>query len=121
MLRLKRAYETADTADGYRVLVERLWPRGLRKEAAHFDEWAKNVAPSDELRRWFGHDPDRWSVFRARYLGELREAGSPARAALDGLVSRAKSSDVTLVFSAHDQDHNSAIVLKGEIERRLRR
>jgi uncharacterized protein YeaO (DUF488 family) len=118
MVLLKRAYEQADPADGYRVLVERLWPRGLRKERAHFS-WMKDIAPSDSLRAWFHQDPARWSEFEQRYKREL-QSGAP-RALLDDLVRQAGTSTVTLVYSSHDEEHNSAVVLQGEIERRLRR
>ena len=91
---------------------------GLRKVDAHFDEWLKDVAPSDELRRWFGHEPSRFSEFRDRYKRELR--AGPARAALAELVNRAARERVTLVYSAHDRVHNGAVVLGEEIERRLR-
>ena len=117
MVRLKRAYEPAARSDGHRVLVERLWPRGLRKDEAHFDAWLKEIAPSDALRKWFGHDPARFVEFRKRYLRELRAAG--AREVLDDLVHRARRETVTLVYSAHDEEHNNAVVLAGELERRL--
>ena len=118
MVRLKRAYEPVEPDDGRRVLVERLWPRGLRKEQAHFDDWLKDVAPSDALRKWFHHDPSRWTEFEQRYARELDSEA--ARAAFDELVRRAASETVTLVYSAHDQEHNNAIVLKRMIDRRLR-
>jgi len=119
MIQLKRAYEPVSRTDGYRVLVERLWPRGLRKADARFDEWLKDAAPSHELRRWFGHEPSRFVEFRERYRRELRsEAG---RAALAELARRAARETVTLVYSAHDERHNNAIVLAREIERRLPR
>jgi uncharacterized protein YeaO (DUF488 family) len=121
MVRLKRAYETPDRSDGYRVLVERLWPRGLRKATAQFDEWLKDVAPSDGLRKWFGHDPAHWAGFQTRYRRELHESGSAPLDALEQLVARAQSEDVTLVYSARDEEHNSALVLKDEIDRRLAR
>ena len=119
MVRLKRAYEPFDPDDGHRVLVERLWPRGLRKEQAHFDEWLKDIAPSDALRKWFHHDPARWAEFEQRYARELDSEA--ARATLADLVRRAASETITLVFSAHDAQHNNAVVLKRMIERRLRR
>jgi uncharacterized protein YeaO (DUF488 family) len=118
MVRLKRAYEPVADDDGRRVLVERLWPRGLRKEQAHFDDWLKDVAPSTALRKWFHHDPDRWVEFEERYAREL-DSG-PARAALDELVREAASETVTLIYSSHDQEHNNAIMLKRVIDRRLR-
>ncbi len=119
MIRLKRAYEPMEPDDGRRVLVERLWPRGLRRDQAHFDEWLKDVAPSDSLRKWFHHDPDRWSEFEQRYGRELDS--DAARTTIDDLVQRAASETVTLIYSAHDEEHNNAIVLKRMIERRLRR
>jgi len=100
-------------------LVERLWPRGLRKEDAHLDDWVKDVAPSDSLRKWFGHDPTRFREFRERYQRELRSATS--KAPLDELARRAAHGKVTLVYSARDEEHNSALVLADELERRLRR
>lgn len=118
MVHLKRAYEPAAPADGHRVLVERLWPRGLRKEAAHFDEWRKDVAPSDALRKWFHHDPSRWTEFEQRYVREL--GSEAARAAMADLVGRAASHPLTLIFSSHDERHNNAVVLQRLIERRLR-
>lgn len=119
MIHLKRAYEPAEAADGYRVLVERLWPRGKRKADAHIDEWLKDVAPSHELRRWFGHEPSRFSEFCERYKRELR--AEPARTALSGLANRAARGTVTLVYSTHDEAHNNAVVLACELERRLAR
>ncbi len=119
MVRLKRAYEPVEPEDGRRVLVERLWPRGLRKEQAHLDGWLKDIAPSDALRKWFHHDPDRWAEFERRYARELES--DAAHAAIDDLVQRAASETVTLVFSAHDGEHNNAVVLKRMIERRLPR
>jgi uncharacterized protein YeaO (DUF488 family) len=119
MLRLKRAYETAASGDGHRVLVERLWPRGLRKADAHIDEWLRDVAPSHELRRWFGHDPHRFSEFRERYKKELRS--EPARSAVAELARRAARGTVTLVYSAHDEAHNNAVVLAHELELRIAR
>jgi uncharacterized protein YeaO (DUF488 family) len=119
MIHLKRAYEPARTSDGYRVLVERLWPRGLRKADAHLDEWIKDVAPSHELRRWFGHDPSRFPEFRERYKRELH--AEPARTALAVLADLAARRTVTLVYSAHDEAHNNAVVLARELERRLAR
>src|SRR5689334_2250700 len=118
-IQLKRAYEPPSRSDGERVLVERLWPRGLRKADAHLDEWLKDVAPSTELRRWFGHDPSRFAEFRERYLRELR--AEPARTALDDLARRATRGTLTLVYSAHDEVHNNAVVLARELERRLAR
>ena len=108
MLRLKRAYEPAVHADGYRILIDRLWPRGLSKEKAAVNEWMKEVAPSADLRRWFGHDPGRWQEFRRRYAAELRHHAHE----LDGLRELARQRTVTLVFGARDEEHNDAVVLR---------
>ncbi len=118
MVRLKRAYEPVEPDDGRRVLVERLWPRGLRKEQAHFDDWLKDIAPSDSLRKWFHHDPSRWDEFERRYARELES--DAALRVLDDLARRATSETVTLIYSAHDEEHNNAVVLQRMIERRLR-
>lgn len=106
---IKRAYEPAEPVDGYRVLVDRLWPRGRSKSALQLDEWAKQLAPSTALRTWFGHDPARWQEFRSRYLDELRS--DDASAALARLASHAASGRVTLVYGARDTEHNEALVL----------
>jgi uncharacterized protein YeaO (DUF488 family) len=118
MVRMKRAYEAAARGDGYRVLVDRLWPRGVTKDALAIDLWAKDVAPSGELRRWFGHDPARWRGFLERFRDELRAPA--ARERLDDLARRAEKSPVTLVYGARDERHNDAVVIAGEIARRLR-
>ena len=119
MVKLKRAYEPAARADGYRVLVERLWPRGIRKEALALDQWRKEVAPSGELRKWFNHDPERWREFELRYLKELKEPAASEQ--LRALAALAAGGTLTLVFSSHDAEHNNAVVLKGQIERLARR
>jgi uncharacterized protein YeaO (DUF488 family) len=116
MLRLKRAYEPVGPDDGRRVLVERLWPRGLRKDQAHFDEWLKDIAPSDALRKWFHHDPGRWAEFEQRYARELES--DVASTVLAELARRASTETVTLVYAAHDEEHNSAVVLQRVLERR---
>ncbi|MBV8565296.1 MAG: DUF488 domain-containing protein [Methylobacteriaceae bacterium] len=107
-LRLKRAYEPAEPDDGARILIDRLWPRGVSKAHAALEDWVKDVAPSTALRRWFGHDPARWTEFQSRYKAELRQHGE----ALDRIRSLAKKQTVTLVYSAHDEAHNDAVVLK---------
>jgi uncharacterized protein YeaO (DUF488 family) len=115
MLRLKRAYEPNAPGDGRRVLVDRLWPRGVSKERLAVDEWIKEVAPTTELRRWFGHDPARWLTFQRRYKGELE-----AHADLVDLLARqALRGRVTLIFSARDQSHNDAVVLAAVVRRRM--
>jgi uncharacterized protein YeaO (DUF488 family) len=107
MLRIKRIYEPPAAADGYRILVDRLWPRGLSKEKAVLDEWLKDIAPTPELRTWFGHDPARFAEFRARYQTELES--NPAVATLQKLMS--KHPTITLLYGAHDTEHNQAVVL----------
>jgi uncharacterized protein YeaO (DUF488 family) len=119
MIQIKRAYEAPSRTDGHRVLVERLWPRGLTKAEAHIDQWLKDVAPSQELRRWFGHEPSKFSEFRERYRRELR--AEPAHSAFVELARRAASSTITLIYSAHDQVHNNAVVLAQELRRRIAR
>ncbi len=109
---LKRAYETPARADGERILVDRLWPRGLAKATAQIDLWLKDVAPSTALRQWFGHDPAKWAGFGQRYRAELRH--NPA---LAELRERARRGDVTLVYSARDMQHNQAVVLKQVLDR----
>jgi uncharacterized protein YeaO (DUF488 family) len=116
-VRLKRAYEPADPADGYRVLVDRLWPRGLSRERAGIDGWERELAPSTELRQWFGHEPSRFAEFRRRYLEELRER----RPVLAGLRRRAREGPLTLVYGAKDTDHNDAVVLAEVLRRGLPR
>ncbi len=112
MINLKRAYEKPAREDGFRVLVERLWPRGLTKEALDLDLWLKDVAPSPELRRWFGHDPARWDEFRWRYWVEL--AARPAAVKL--LREKLQEGPVTLVYGSRDQEHNAAVALKEFLE-----
>ena len=114
-VRLKRAYEPASAKDGYRVLIDRLWPRGISKKQAKLDEWAKELAPSSQLREWFGHEPSRFPEFRRRYINELR-ADAPR---LKELRRRARMSTLTLVYSAHDSEHNDAVVLAEVLRRGL--
>jgi uncharacterized protein YeaO (DUF488 family) len=114
MIRIKRAYESATRADGARFLVERLWPRGMRKEALELDAWLKDVAPSAKLRQWFGHKPERWAEFRRRYEKELdssEQAWSP-------ILAASRKRTVTLLYSARDVEHNSAVVLRDYLARR---
>jgi uncharacterized protein YeaO (DUF488 family) len=118
MVRIKRAYEAPANVDGYRVLVDRLWPRGVKKEALRLDLWAKDLAPSPSLRRWFGHDPDRFREFVRRYATELRR--DPAATLLADLTRRAAHGTVTLVYGARDEEHNGAVVLRDEIMDALR-
>jgi len=109
MIRLKRAYEAAEPADGVRVLVDGLWPRGVTKQAAAIEWWARELAPSPDLRRWFGHMPDRFPEFKDRYVVELQR--SAASAALERLRQLSAAQDVTLVYAARDTAHNQAVVL----------
>jgi uncharacterized protein YeaO (DUF488 family) len=117
-LRIKRVYEPAAAGDGVRVLVDRLWPRGLKRDTARIDQWLKAVAPSEELRRWFNHDPERWVEFRKRYRAELarnRQSLTPLRDMLKG------RKPVTLLFAARDAAHNNAVVLQAYLTGRRSR
>lgn len=114
---LKRAYETPAPGDGFRILVDRLWPRGIAKEAAHVDLWLKEIAPSTPLRQWFAHDPARWAEFQARYRDELDR--HPELVAI--ILAQAREGTVTLVYGAKDEEHNDAVVLKAYLERAVRR
>lgn len=107
MLKLKRAYEKADKADGLRILVDRLWPRGITKEKAKIDNWMKDIAPSDNLRRWFSHKEERWDGFKARYAEELKNK----KESIKQLKMLIKSKDVTLLYAAKDEFKNNAVVL----------
>jgi uncharacterized protein YeaO (DUF488 family) len=111
-IRIKRVYEQPAAHDGERVLVDRLWPRGLSKEKARLDLWLKEIAPSTELRKWFGHDPGRWDEFRNRYRAELRRNGD----LVDVLINKAAAGPVTLLYAARDEEHNEALVLKQFLE-----
>ena len=115
MIRTKRAYEPASSEDGYRVLVDRLWPRGVSKEDARLDAWMKEVAPSDDLREWFDHDPERWEEFGRRYREELERAGNLVQRLLD----LARQGRLTLVLASKDVERSSAALLKAHLEQRL--
>jgi uncharacterized protein YeaO (DUF488 family) len=117
MIKLKRAYEKPSRDDGFRVLVERLWPRGVRKEEARLDLWLKDVAPSTPLRQWFGHDPAKWPEFQRRYRAELQDH----RDRLALLRRKAREGTVTLVYGSRDTEHNAAVALKKVLEARKRR
>lgn len=116
MIRIKRTYEPAERGDGQRILVERLWPRGMKKEALQVDEWLKDVAPSTELRQWFAHRVDRWEEFRRRYQEELKTN----RAAWEPILEASRRRNVTLLYSAHDTVHNGAVVLRDFLSKRRR-
>jgi uncharacterized protein YeaO (DUF488 family) len=114
MIKVKRVYEKPSRTDGLRVLVDRLWPRGLSKERAAVKLWLKDLAPSTELRKWFGHDPEKWKQFKARYRKELGER----KEALKVLKQKSKERTVTLLYGARDEEHNEALVLKTILEGR---
>ena len=115
VIKLKRVYDSADSSDGTRFLVERLWPRGVKKTALRVEAWLKDVAPSTALRQWFKHDPKKWEQFQRRYRREL-DANPEA---LRPIVEAAGSGNVTLVYSSHDAEHNNAVVLKDYVEGKL--
>ncbi len=117
MVTTKRAYEAPSRNDGMRVLVDRLWPRGLKKADARIEKWMRELGPSNQLRKFFGHDPERWREFHQRYLRELKRA--EARPLLEELLMIARRGKLTLVYSARDQEHNQAVVLKELLESQL--
>jgi len=106
-VKIKRVYDAAQQSDGYRVLIDRVWPRGLSKERANVDEWARELAPSTELRRWFAHEPSRFQEFRARYRAELDRQ----RGRVQELRRRAEAGPLTILYGARDREHNNAVVL----------
>ncbi len=112
MLSTKRIYDAPDSRDGYRVLVDRLWPRGISKERAHVDEWLREAGPSDELRKWFHQSPEKWEEFKECYRKEL----SGKKDLFDKIVSKSKRGRVTLLYSYHDPEHNQAKVIKEYLE-----
>jgi uncharacterized protein YeaO (DUF488 family) len=113
-IKIKRAYETPDESDGTRILVDRLWPRGLTKQKARIDLWLKDVAPSTDLRKWFAHDPARWTEFQHRYSNELKKNNEP----LSQLKQEAAKGPVTLIYAARDQEHNEAVILQNLLSRK---
>jgi uncharacterized protein YeaO (DUF488 family) len=117
VLKTKRVYENATASDGVRFLVERLWPRGIKKESLKMKAWLKEVAPSPELRKWFAHDPDKWTEFKKRYRAELKS--DPA--AWKPILEAAEQGDVTLLYSARDTEHNSALLLKSFLEKQMKK
>lgn len=112
MFKVKRIYEPPEASDGRRVLVDRLWPRGMSKDRARIDEWLKETAPSTELRKWFSHDPSKWAEFKRRYAAELEGK----EAILDALRAEARSGTVTLLYGARDEKHNQAVALRELLE-----
>ncbi len=112
VLKIKRVYEPYSKEDGYRILIDRLWPRGLTKEKAHIDLWLKEIAPSDSLRKWFSHDPSKFEEFKKRYADEIKEEN------INKILEILKKQDVTLLYAAKDQEHNDAVVLYEILKRR---
>lgn len=115
-VQIRRVYDEPTDDDGYRVLVDRLWPRGVSKEAAQIDEWVRDISPSDDLRHWFGHDPARWDEFRRRYRTEM---DGPGAESVEHLVDLAGHQTVTLVYAAKDTEHNNAVAIKELLDERL--
>jgi uncharacterized protein YeaO (DUF488 family) len=113
---LKRAYDPPAKSDGRRILVDRVWPRGIARDELRIEAWLKDLAPSAELRKWFGHDPAKWDEFKQRYARELEQRAH----ALEELLEQARAGQVTLVFGAKDVEHNNAVALKEHLERLLR-
>ncbi len=115
MIKVKRVYEPSEPGDGARFLVDRLWPRGMKKESLHMEAWLKDVAPSNGLRHWFGHDPAKWNEFQVRYFSELDAEPD----AMQPIVEAASRDNVTLLYSARDTEHNNAVALKEYLSKRL--
>ena len=115
MIQLKRVYDKREPNDGARFLVERLWPRGVRKADVHIDGWQKEVGPSDHLRKWFSHDPAKWTEFQHKYFAELEQRPE----AYQPILEAAERGTVTLLYSSHDTEHNNAVALKSYLEAKL--
>jgi uncharacterized protein YeaO (DUF488 family) len=115
MIKIKRIYEPFDKKDGYRILVDRLWPRGMSKDKARVDLWLKNIAPSNELRKWYSHDPEKWPEFQKRYFGELADSGEE----FDKIRDKAEAGDITLLYSSKEQERNNAVALLKILKKRL--
>lgn len=117
MIKIKRVYEKIDVTDGERILVDRMWPRGIRRSTSHIDIWVKNIGPSTELRKWFAHDPKKWVRFKQRYINELKQ-----NAAMNKLIQIIVNADpVTFVYSSRDTKHNNAVVLLGYVTRLVKK
>ena len=117
MIKVKRVYEKVENNDGVRVLVDRLWPRGVKEEDAKLDEWLKDIAPSSKLRKWFSHDPNKWEEFKIRYEEELAQKEE----LLDKLIQDAKGKNITLVYASREKQFNNVMVLKTLMEKRMTR
>ncbi len=115
MIKIKRVYDEPSRADGKRILIDRLWPRGLKKEDARIDEWIKEIAPSNELRKWFNHDPDKWREFKRRFFTELHGK----QEVVDGIISASRKGTVTLLFGSKEERFNNAAALKEYLEKRM--
>jgi uncharacterized protein YeaO (DUF488 family) len=115
MIKTKRIYDEPDKKDGFRILVDRLWPRGLSKDRARIDHWLKEVAPSDALRKWFGHDRTKWDEFKRRYFEELKDQEE----AVNTIASKASDEPVTLLYGAKDEEYNNAVALREFVEQRM--
>ena len=116
-IKIKRVYDQFHQEDGYRILVDRIWPRGLAKASAHIDEWVKDIAPTNELRKWFSHDIEKWEAFRTKYLDELKKSG--VAETVHELVKKHKH--ITLLFGAKDEQHNQAVVLQEYLQRLMKK
>lgn len=116
-INIKRVYEDWEESDGYRILVDRLWPRGVSKEKAQLDVWIKEIAPTDELRKWFGHEAPKWDEFKRKYITEIKENNKGQVQLIDAVTGQKK---VTLLFGAKDQEHNQAVVLQEWLENEIR-
>ena len=112
MIKLKRVYEQAEPSDGFRILADRLWPRGISKEEAHVDEWLRDIAPTTELRKWFGHDPGKWPLFERRYRAELKAK----KQLLEKLLADAAGRDITLIYASREEKYNNVTVLKAVLQ-----
>ncbi len=116
MVKIKRVYDPPAPVDGRRILIDRLWPRGLRKEGARIDAWMKDIAPSTELRKWFNHDPEKWNEFRKRFFAEL----DGAQESVDGIIAAARKGTVTLLFGSKEVRYNNAVALKQYLDARMK-